>query len=459
MRDRVIMARISALVAEFGRGRSVPEQKFLRDLIFGILCSQSSLLSEIARAVCHRENVQTLHRRLDLNLGRYDLTWAYEKAQNKMLSRIDSSYLLIFDPSEVVKPFAKKMEALHLVRDASEKPRLVKDEITGKRKEVPILRPGYPLRIAVALSSAGNILPVELALYSAASEFFVSRNDEHVYAIDALLQKSRFSATLILDREFDAWVLIRHFCELRQRFIIRIRTDRKFNLPDSGYSPKAPRFGCAEMAEKYAFLTTEKKLVYSENAKMQEHLFSFKAVRVKLLNELKKTEDVRDIGDLDALTLVEMKIHKQDGAATLYLLTTTRPENDDDLVRIGKAYIARWNVEEYIRFLKQNFRLEGFLVRDLGRMKNIMKAVYVATVIMHLLTDKDEKRGRKNHAHLLEKSLEVASEKKFRDFFQYTYARGLAYLVAANKNLLNPHSTVPKKSDNSPRNQLAFSYS
>ena len=66
----------------------------------------------------------------------------------------------------------------------------------------------------------------------------------------------------------------------------------------------------------------------------------------------------------------------------------------DDLVKIARSYLARWNIEEYIRFIKQHFEIESFMVRDLGRMKNLISAVYIATSIVHLLTSNKPSRTR-----------------------------------------------------------------
>ena len=63
----------------------------------------------------------------------------YERAQSKMLSRVDEKFLFIFDPSEIVKPFAEKMEGLSKVRDASDKPRYTYTKI-GKKVELPNLK-------------------------------------------------------------------------------------------------------------------------------------------------------------------------------------------------------------------------------------------------------------------------------------------------------------------------------
>lgn len=456
MRESQVVDRVAALVADFGKGLSKPERKFLSRLIFGILCSQSSLLSEIARAVAPPKKVKAVWKRLDFNLGRYDLSRAYERAQNRMLRQIDETFLFIFDPSEVVKPFGKKMEGLTLVRDASEKPRLVKDQKTGKFKEVPVLKPGYPLRVAIAVSRFGELLPVELSLYSPGSEQFVSENYEYVQVLDNLIQKTGFAPLLVLDREFDAFILIRHLCELKQRFVIRVTSNRKYKCAGAGTALSEPTFTREEMLEKRTFLESKAVITYSKKGESDTRLFLFRAARIQLLPERKKSDSIRDRGDLDALTLVEMKIQTETGWPTLYLITNTRPETGDELERIGRAYLARWNIEEYIRFLKQHYDLEGFLVRDLGRMKNLMMAVYIATVILHLLTDRSSLQGWRTHDLLIRNALEVAPPKKSRDFFLYAYGRGLKQIVQANRTLLKPLNARQNNSTEKSQDQLSF---
>lgn len=448
-----ILSEIFNHLNKFGSGLSRPEKKFLNQLTFGILCSQSCLLSEIARRVCQGENPKAVHKRLDRNLGQYDLLRAYDRAQWEMLKKVDESFLFIFDPSEVVKPFAKKMEALQFVRDASEKPRLVFDPKKGKLIEKPILKPGYPLRVAIALSPNGDVLPVELSLYSTASESFISANEENLQPLETLLHKTHFQPTLILDREFDAFSIIRHLCGLNQKFVIRLKKTRKFIVPGTTSRDSYTR---EEISQKYAFMTTQSVITYSRNGKSESKLFSFRATHVHLISDLKKKDSLGIPGDFIVLTLVELKIIQDTGTPTLYLLTNKSPATEDELDAIGRSYLARWNVEEYIRFLKQHFELESFLVRDLGRMKNLIRAVYIATVILHLLTDQESLRGIRNHHHLIKNALEVAPEKFTRDFFLYAYGRGLSHIVQANQTLLKGLNTGQKKSTYKNPNQTQF---
>ena len=453
LQDLKVLWKIEGFLAEFSRGLSRPEQKFLRDLVFGILHSRSALLSEVSRALSGEKSLRTIYERLDLNLGRYDLTLPYIRAQSKMLARVDESYLFIFDPSEIVKPFAEKMEGLALVRDASEKPRKTKNA-AGKMVELPVLKPGYPLRVAIAMSPAGDIIPVELSLYSYASEFFVSTNDENIQAMETLIHKTGLLPILVLDREFDSYSIIRHLASLRQRFIIRMKKNRKFRVAGAPIKSGSGTYTREEMCLNYAFLVAEKEITYSKRGKEQTYLFEIRASYVELLSETKTSGTTRDEGDHEALTLVQVKIKKESGEPVICLLTNSRPKTPDELIRAAQSYLARWNIEEYIRFLKQHFSLEGFLVRDLGRIKNLVKATYIATVIIHLLTDRRSNFGFKTHHQLIEKSQPVSSPKKSRDFFLYAYGRGLANIVSLNRKLFaNP--VGPKK--NSPTTpQLDF---
>ena len=84
--DSRVLQKIEGFLAEFSKGLRVPEQKFLRDLVFGILRSQSALLSKIARSISEPADVISVYKRLDINLGTYDLSRAYSRAQSTMLS-------------------------------------------------------------------------------------------------------------------------------------------------------------------------------------------------------------------------------------------------------------------------------------------------------------------------------------------------------------------------------------
>jgi hypothetical protein len=172
------------------------------------------------------------------------------------------------------------------------------------------------------------------------------------------------------------------------------------------------------------------------------------------ISEAKGADTVRDPGDHQALTLIQMRIKKEKGTPVLYLLTNSRPRTPEELAQVARSYLARWNIEEYIRFIKLHFSIEDFLVRDLGRMKNLISATYVATVIIHLLTDRSSNFGFKTHHHLLKQSRPVVKARKSRDFFLYSYGAGLSNIVSLNKKLLEPVKAGSQMSET--QDQLKF---
>lgn len=48
------------------------------------------------------------------------------------------------------------------------------------------------------------------------------------------------------------------------------------------------------------------------------------------------------------------------------------------MAKIVQDYLNRWKVEEYIRFIKQQYNAERFQVLSLGRIKNFFHLLYMA---------------------------------------------------------------------------------
>jgi hypothetical protein len=438
-----LLAEALGILSGLGVGLPMPQREFLVELTVGILRAKSCLLSEVVRALLDEarprrpRELHALYHRLDEDLGKYDLTRPYERAQALMFSQVDSSCLFIFDPSEVTKPYAKKMEGLSVVRDASAPKRIETDPKTGKRRKRVVLKPGYPIRMAVAMNSLGELIPLDLSLYSPRAENFLSSNDENLQALETILHRTNFQPIVVLDREFDQFALYRHFCLLRLRFIIRIKKNRKFFLPDEPRSKNQRTYFREEILENSTYLETKAVVQFTRHGVTRSLLCTFRAARVKLLSEDKKQQTFRDQGDLNALILVEIKLHKAKGIPRLYLLSSLRPITENELQEVGLNYLARWNIEEYVRFVKQHFGLEGFLVADLGRMKNLMRAVFVATTVLHQLTEIKTVVGNRNREHLVLRAAMVRPEKKAKDFYWYSYANGLANIVQWNQRLFD----------------------
>ncbi len=96
--------------------------RFIEEVIFGLSAGGSVRLTEIARSLEETIPLHATHKRLSRNLADKALASHIEKKVLKLGSkRITEKTLLIVDPTDLQKKYAKKMEYLANVRDASEK--------------------------------------------------------------------------------------------------------------------------------------------------------------------------------------------------------------------------------------------------------------------------------------------------------------------------------------------------
>jgi len=105
--------------------------RFVEEMIYGMCASGSVLLSQVARVLEEPIELHATHKRLSFNLDRKEIEDTISEAVLEQgARRIRDDTLLIVDPSDITKKYARKMEYLAEVRDASEK-KLRKE--TGQR--------------------------------------------------------------------------------------------------------------------------------------------------------------------------------------------------------------------------------------------------------------------------------------------------------------------------------------
>src|SRR5699024_5409885 len=118
-----------------------------------------------------------------------DLKQIHRNYLNTLKTSIPDNPLVIVDESEIVKPYAEKMENLALVRDGSEK----------------VLEKGYPtLSFSMASPKAQHPLPLYNHLYSSKEEDLQCRNIEIAKGFNTVhtfLGKKK--ATFVMDRGYD----------------------------------------------------------------------------------------------------------------------------------------------------------------------------------------------------------------------------------------------------------------
>ena len=84
--------------------------RFVEEMIYGLCASGSVLLSQVARSLEEPIELHATHKRLSANLDKLELS---EEISREVLSqgakRIREEPLLIVDPSDITKKYAKKM--------------------------------------------------------------------------------------------------------------------------------------------------------------------------------------------------------------------------------------------------------------------------------------------------------------------------------------------------------------
>lgn len=99
---------------------SIPRTKFYRDILYGMSESKMTLLSDIARALEENIDLQYTIKRLSRNASENNvLKQVHQNYLNTLKTSIPDTPLVIVDESDIVKPYAEKMEGLALVRDGS----------------------------------------------------------------------------------------------------------------------------------------------------------------------------------------------------------------------------------------------------------------------------------------------------------------------------------------------------
>ena len=325
------------------RGLSKPARRLVQEAIYGIQARQSVHLTEIARSLEEKIPLIKTENRLSRNLRRPQLRVTLQDALVQQgAKRIHEDTLLILDLSDLVKPYAKKMEYLSRVRDGSE----------GK------IADGYWLCQVIGVENEGQeITPLYGELYSSSAKDFVSENREILRALRQVSEAVGQRGIWVIDRGGDRGKLYEELVPQGLRFLIRQMGDRDLLFGPRGESTLQIALDGP--------LPYQTQIVREEHGKERVyHLsYGFRAVRLPDYPQV-------------PLWLV---VVKGLGETPLMLLTNLpMRRNRRMLWWIVSAYLTRWRVEETIRFGKQSYQVEDIRVLTYERLRNLIVLVMAA---------------------------------------------------------------------------------
>ena len=305
---------------------SKPDKKFTADMIYGMLAAKSCLLTDIVDQL-HEDtkkinSVERLSRHLEKGIPQ-KASVSYLQTIKKWVS---DEPIIHIDDSDVTKPDGYKFEALGIVRDGS-------DSTSTKN----VYKKGYHVTEACVLTSSNHPVSILSRIHSSAEKDYKSTNTITFEAMEqgaALFEK----ATFAMDRGYDDNKMFLKMDELKQDYVIRLKSNRKLLYHNKWTM-------ATELRNR-----RKGKVKTSVYYKGKEHEAYLSHIKVQITASRK---------DIYLVLVYGITEHP------MMLATNKEIKSKEDVIKVARIYFSRWKIEEYFRCKKQMFQFENFRVRKL----------------------------------------------------------------------------------------------
>jgi len=386
---RRLRVRIGRFSGDLSKGLCVAARRFVSEMVYGIQAAQSVMLTEVGRTLEETIALRKTEWRLSRNLQRPELE---DTIQDNVLAmaagRIGQDTLLIIDPSDLSKKYAKKMEFLATVRDGS-----AQDLAWGY----------WTLHVIGAQLESNAMIPLYQRLWSAQAPDFVSENEEIVRGIDAVMAHVGRRGLWVMDRGGDRINLFGPMLDRRARFLFRLVGNRHVIHNGKVLLAHDVARGCRCLHAK--------TITRIQDGKERVYVLRFGFRRVLLPDRPEP--------------LYLLVIHGF-GEEPLMLLTTEPLRSSFKcLWRMVRAYLKRWGIEETIRYVKTCYDLENVRVLNYQGLQNLMPLVLAVMFFAACVLDHDAR------LRVMAGYVEKAAKRLFGvpDFKYYALADGLRALL------------------------------
>lgn len=321
---------------------SKPRAKFIEQMIYGIQAGRDVKLSVIARSLGEDITLKKTEERLSRHLAVRGLGQKVNEILVEHGSRrVHRDTLIVIDPTDIRKPYARRMPHLARVRDGS----------SGE------LVSGYWACAAIACEPGSRrMIPLHGRLWSSEAPGTRSENKQLLDVVDTIVGATKGRGIYVMDRGGDRSRIINRILNRNLRFIIRLKRNRDVVFRNL-------RRNVLDAARRCRMLYAE-TIVKEESQEEKAYHIEYGYRPVKLP------------GREEQMYLVVVKGFGKD---PLMLLTNVEVKrNRGQVESIVNGYLSRWLVEETIRFLKQSYHLEDIRVLDYERLKNLVALAVAA---------------------------------------------------------------------------------
>lgn len=322
MKPMKINHKLSQFAAQTGRGLSRPLYKFLRDMLTGLVAKKSILLSDVGRALNEPTDLLYTEKRLSRNLASARIDDAAIRENYLRTVRRDTTNSVIaFDLSDVRKEYAEHQPYLAGIWDDS-------------RKEKAY---GYWLTQVEAVREDGKHIPLWLEAWSQKTPDFVSQNAVIMETIRKVAAHTDPSAVWVFDRGFDNPKVMAACEAAGVTYAIRQVGKRGIIGPDG---QKVPTYQvAASISASYRFPW---RSIRHGKARPTEYRCGSAIVEFP-----------------DGRKRQLLILWRAGYAEPMMLLSNSLDTCRENIIRLCRAYLRRWSVEEAIRAVKQCFELEN----------------------------------------------------------------------------------------------------
>ena len=348
-----IKAQLSKYIRRILPDAGIIGNRFVQDMTYGILKSGDVKTTNIARALDEEIDISdTVKRLYNNNSGRDYSTMIEQAIMGSYHSAFDADTVIAIDHSDLTKPYAQAMENLSIVRD-------------GDKGTVGN---GYN-HVVVTASQLGTDNPVVIA------NSVWSKKDEHD-AAETITQKTlqiigdiRASqgsqGVRVCDRFFDNKHYFKEFNDHGESYVIRAKVNRSLLRVENGkVIPGKENILSLAKGAKTRFSVSMR---YWKNGKWHPAKtirIGCRKVFLPCINKMMTMVVIKGFGKIPMMLLTNIDIARK---------------NHVLMQRVLKIYRARWICEEFIRFVKCEYSMEGIRCLNYQALKNTLGFLLLVT--------------------------------------------------------------------------------
>ena len=374
---------------KFSKKLPKPERKFMADMNYGMLASNSCLLTDIVDQLHERSQKINSVDRLSRHLSKGTPKDALNAYLDNIKKWCPAHPVIHIDDSDVVKPNGYKFESLGRVRDGSES--------TAAKN---VYKKGYHVTEATVLTNSNHPVSLFSEIHSSKEKSFTSINDITFSAMERAT--ARFDkATFVMDRGYDDNKMFLKLDSMDQEYVIRLTAKRKLLYHN-----------------KWVFAT---ELRNRRKGKVKLPLF-YKGKEHEAYLSHVKVQITASRKNIYLVLVYGVTEHP------MMLATNKEIKSKNDVIKVAKLYFSRWRIEEYFRCKKQMFQFENFRVRKLKAINALNFYITLCMAFLAHLSMKPETNALK--AAIIKKAVPI---KVKISFCYYRLAKGVSGILAYAK--------------------------